>query len=248
MPLVIAVWPNNSISMIQCPTYFTMTELFWAVDEEGDPSLAKLYLIKPESGWSHATFDFTRCSDQPEFQSGVIRVIADSGKVRVNSGKRKRLRWPANIIRDAWRYMGFKSDAWETLWQAQPEDGGAEIQTMSAAQILEMPAEPVNLYSVKEVRAMPKFCGVYLAFNEDGSCHYVGESEDVPDRVRSGRKEIGSRKIGFVRCEPHERRRIEAYFVAMLDPPGNGISTHRMLQSAQEKNCPGTEAQCQSQP
>lgn len=107
---------------------------------------------------------------------------------------------------------------------------------MTAAQISEMPAEPVDAYAVNEIRSMPKFCGVYFAFNEDGSCHYVGESENVPDRVRSGREEIGTRKIGFVRCEPHERKRIEAYFVAMLNPPGNGISTHRMLQSAQGKD------------
>lgn len=242
MPLVIAVWPNNSISVIQCPTDFTMTELFWAVDEEGDPSLVKLYLIKPENGWSHATFDFERCREQPEFSSGVIRIAAESGKVGINSGKRKRLYWPSNIVRDAWRFMGMKSDAWKTWWAPSETEGAEAMKAMTAEQIAEMPAEPVDLYTVKEIRAMPQFCGVYFAFNEDGSCHYVGESENVPGRVKSARKEIGSRRIGFVRCEPHERRRIEAYFVAMLDPPGNGISTHRMLESAKEKDATGTEA------
>jgi len=233
MPLVVAVWPNDSISVIQCPAGFTMVDLFWTLDEEADPTIAKLYLIKPEEGWSHATFDFERCEDQPEFSSGVIRVAMGGGKVDVNSGKRKRLHWPKNIVRDAFRYMG---------WAKFPETGGAEIKTMNADQISEMPAEPVSLHTVQEIRAMPRFCGVYFAFNEDGSCHYVGESENVPDRVKSARKEIGDRRIGIVRCEPHERRRIEAYFVAMLDPPGNGISTHRMLESAKEKDATGTEA------
>jgi hypothetical protein len=199
-----------------------MAELFWAIDEEGDPTITKLYLIKREDRWSHATFDFERCDDQPEFSSGVIRVAMGGGKVDVNSGKRKRLHWPKNIVRDAYRYMGYRTDA-------------HEAKTMTGSQISEMPAEPTTVYEVKEIRSMESFCGVYFAFNEDGSCHYVGEAEDVTGRVRQSREEIGSRKIGFIRCELHERKRIEAYFVAMLDPPGNGISTHRMLKSAEEK-------------
>lgn len=96
------------------------------------------------------------------------------------------------------------------------------------AVVAEFPEEPVKTFSVAEVRDMSPFCGVYFAYNSDGSCHYIGESTDVTSRVVGSRQEIGERRIGFIKCEPHERKRIEAYFVALFDPPGNACSTHRM--------------------
>lgn len=101
-----------------------------------------------------------------------------------------------------------------------------------SAVVVEFPEEPVKTFSVAEVRGMSPFCGVYFAYNSDGSCHYIGESKDVTSRVAGSRQEIGERRIGFVKCEPHERKRIEAYFVALFDPPGNACSTHRMKAAA----------------
>lgn len=104
---------------------------------------------------------------------------------------------------------------------------------MSAAEIPSFPAPPSQTFTVDEVNRMPLFCGVYFAYDDDGSVYYVGESERVPKRVRKTRPEIGDRRIGVIRCEKHERKRIEAYFVAMLNPPGNGASTHRMLERSE---------------
>ena len=89
---------------------------------------------------------------------------------------------------------------------------------------------------------MDPFCGVYFSYNEDGSCHYVGESKNVTQRVTKSRDEIGGRRIGLVKCEPQDRKRIEAFYVAMLNPPGNAISTHRMLWEGQTTE--GMEASC----
>jgi hypothetical protein len=223
--MVVAIWPDNSISVVQCPKYFTMVDLFWKIDEEADPLDAKIYLINPEEGWSHATFDCEKCDEEElggQIKEGVVYTKACSGKIDVNSGRRKRLHWPHNIHRLAYRSLRMSSPN-----RAFSADN-RELRFMSSDEISQLPAEPVDTFSCQEINALPSFCGVYFAYDPDGSCHYVGESEDVPDRVRSRRPEIGTRKIGIIRCEPHDRRRIEAYFIAVLNPPGNGISTHRM--------------------
>jgi hypothetical protein len=200
-----------------------MVDLFWEIDKLGDPSDAEMYLIRPDDGWSHATIE----SEYLGTESREIVQIKDGSRaVDALEGKRKRLRWPKNIHREAYRSADFdyRPDV------AEEKKQRVQIsQKMSAELIKDFPAEPVETYTVEEIRKMPPFCGVYFAFNDDGSCHYVGESRNVPSRVSSSREEIGQRRIGIIHCEPHERKRIENYFVAMLDPPGNACSSHRMI-------------------
>lgn len=215
MPVVIAVWPNSTISVMQVSPGFAMADLFDQIDKEANPFDAKLYLMKPNDGWSHLTFNWKReRSDDPNDTRIIVKK--NSGKVGSIDGKLTKIKFPPNIYRMwARRHLGEKTIS--------------EIPTtMTADEIAEMPAEPTETYEVDELRRMKPFCGVYLAFNSDGSCHYVGESLDVTKRVSKGREEIGARRIGVVKCEEHERKRIEAYFIAMLDPPGNACSTHRM--------------------
>lgn len=219
MPVVIAVWPNNTFSILQVPVGFSMTNLFWQLDTEANPLDATLFILKPSSGWSHATFDWAE-GDRTDYEGqdrDYMKIKMGSGRLDSNEGSLRRLKWPHNIQRLAYRSAFGRCDA-EKLC----------LRHMTAAEICLMPAEPTDTYAVDDVRSMDSFCGVYFAFNEDGSCHYVGESLDVTKRITSSRSEIGNRRIGIIRCEPHERRRIEAYFVAMLDPPGNGASSHRM--------------------
>lgn len=226
MPVVIAVWPNNTFSVVQVPSDFSMTNLFWQLDSEADPLDAKLFLLKPSSGWSHATFDWEE-GDRTDYEGDdchYMRIKIGSGRLDSNEGTLKRIKWPHNIVRLAYR-AAFGRCASEKHCTSK----------MTADEISSLPAEPTETYTVDDVRSMDSFCGVYFAFNEDGSCHYVGESSDVTKRVTKSRSEIGNRRIGIIKCEPHERRRIEAYFVAMLDPPGNAISTHRMRSAACEK-------------
>ena len=214
MPIVVAVWPNNTISVVQVPRGFSMTDLFDQIDKEASPFDAKLYLIKPEDGWSHLTFDW-ECLTTPNPDTDEMVVKASSGRLGSIDGKMKRIRFPPNIRR-----------MWARVYLGEQERH--PVSKMTAEEIASMPAEPTQTYEVDEVRAMKPFCGVYFAFNNDGSCHYVGESINVTKRVTKNRPEIGDRRIGVIECERNDRRRIEAYFVAMLDPPGNAISTHRM--------------------
>lgn len=214
MPIVIAVWPNNTISVLRMWNGFTMLDLFTEIDHEAAPLDATCYLVRSDDDGMHITFDWKGLDDGSAV--GPKSLGVGIGKM---CGKIKRLSWPKDI---------FKQWARALERDIRKEDATQACRFLTADEIPKMPSPPPPSHTVQEVRAMEKFCGVYLAYDADGSCHYVGESENVPDRVKKTRPEIGDRTIGLVRCEKHERKRIEAYFVAMLDPPGNGISTHRM--------------------
>jgi hypothetical protein len=90
-----------------------------------------------------------------------------------------------------------------------------------------IPPIPEKRWTISEVRRMPSFSGVYLAYGDDGVCHYVGESKDVTARVGESRPEISGRRIAVVPCDPIARKRIECYYIGLLDPPGNSQSTRR---------------------
>jgi hypothetical protein len=74
---------------------------------------------------------------------------------------------------------------------------------------------------------MEPFSGVYVAWNDDGTAHYVGESMNVPSRVQSSRPEISDRLVGVLKCDENDRLRIEALFIGLLNPAGNAQSTAR---------------------
>ena len=225
MPIVLARWQNGTFSIVLMRRGFSMAELYWSLDEEGDPLLASPYLLKSENGEAHATFDWN-AEDIVEEQGDckTVRIGPNTLMMDTHSGRLKKLKWPRGIVRRAYRYLS----------KSIPADKQQSLREMSSDEIASFPAEPCETFSVSEVRAMSPFCGVYLAYNEDGSCHYVGESKDVTSRITKSREEIGDRRIGVIRCDLHDRKRIEAYFVAMLDPPGNAISTHRMKSSSTE--------------
>lgn len=235
MPVVIARWPNGTFSIVMMQSGFSMVDLFWTLDDEANPNESVVYLLKSKNGVAHATFDW----DEKDYlfrQDGeprAVRLGPSAGRIGSHSGRLKKLKWPRGIVRLAYR----------SAFGAQRADVRRNLREMSSDEIKDFPAEPSETFSVEEVRAMPPFCGVYLAYNEDGSCHYVGESSNVTSRVVSSRKEIDSRRIGVIRCEPHDRKRIEAYFTAMLDPPGNAISTHRMKAAGRSTD---TEAPAES--
>ena len=90
-----------------------------------------------------------------------------------------------------------------------------------------IPPVPEKRWTIADVRKMPSFHGVYLAFNDDGSVHYVGESVDVTSRVSESRKELYGRKLAVIECDKHARKRVECYYIGLLDPPGNSQSTRR---------------------
>lgn len=222
MPVVVARWPNGTFSVLQAPVGFSMSSLFWRLDEEANPTDATLFVLRPEAGWSHLTFNW-KPEDYQKNEAGDIEFIRlkwNAGVIGANSGKLRKMKWPVGIVRAACR-SAFGIDG----------EMKAAIRVLSADDLKDLPAEPSETFTVKELRSMDPFCGVYFAYNSDGTCHYVGESRDVTSRVSESREEIGDRRIGVVRCEPHDRKRIEAFYIAVLDPPGNSISTHRMKES-----------------
>jgi len=214
MPLVVAVWPNNTISIIRAANGFTMLDLFALIDVEENPLDATCYQVSSDDDGMHITFGWKHLDDgnavTPE-SAGV-----DIGKL---FGKVKKLPWPEDILKQWMRQLSFN-----TRRQSHMD----RSRFLFADEIPKFPAAPPATHTVCDVRRMEGFCGVYFAFNDDGTCHYVGESEDVTKRVSRSRPEIGERMIGLIECMPHERKRIEAYFVALLDPAGNGASSHRM--------------------
>jgi hypothetical protein len=214
MPLIVAVWPNNTLSIVRMEKGFSMVDLYDQLDSEACPLDAACYLIGSRWDGLHATFDWhgdrdglPAGPDSPALQLGLI------------AGRKRRLFWPPGIAR-----MWARSLASRVVRAGER----SPIGKMTAAEMATKPSEPTETYTVEEVRAMAPFAGVYFAFNDDGSCHYVGESENVPSRVTKGRPEIGARRIGLIETPKNERKLIEAYFVSMLNPAGNAISTHRM--------------------
>jgi hypothetical protein len=222
MPTVVAVWPNNTISIIRMWREFTMVDLFSEIDHEGNPFHATCYLLREDSDGLHITFDWKRLDDG----TPVGPKSKNIGLGRI-AGKIKKLPWPDDIEKQWFRQL--ERDA-------RHSSVSDRMRYMSASELPKYPSPPQALYTADEVRQMKRFCGVYLAYDSDGTCHYVGESENVPCRVSKSRSEIGDRMIGIVSCSKHERRLIEAYFVSVLNPAGNGISTHRMKASSSTRN------------
>lgn len=211
MPVVIAVWPNNTISVLKVPSGFSATYLFSVLDEEACPTDAQIYVTRSDDqgvlhvGWSY------------ELDYGAP-VSPQSHGLRIDcfSGRAKKWKWPPTVVRDYYRCLQ-KS--------VRRRDAERNARTMTSEELKDFPAAPAPDFTVDEIRAMDPFCGVYFAFDKDGTCHYVGESRNVTSRVSKSRPEISDRMIGVIKCENHERKRIESYFIGLLDPPGNSQST-----------------------
>jgi hypothetical protein len=228
MPLVIAVWPNNTLSIIKMPPGFSDVSLFDKLDEEDNPHDARCYIASPDEDGLHITFSWT---DRTFFRETHADPVSgpDSPKLRLAAidGKLKKLKWKPDVNR---RWL-------RTIARAvRHRETESDSVRLTASECQKYPAEPTAMFEVDAIRSMKPFCGVYFSFNEDGTCHYVGESQNVPVRVSKSRPEIGDRRIGFIVCDRHERKALENYFIAMLDPPGNASSTHAMLLKERNPN------------
>jgi hypothetical protein len=213
MPIVVAVWPNNTVSIARMPTGFSATSLFDVLDQVGDPQIAECYVLKSKDGELFANFDWYHATDE------IASPMSKNLQLEIHQGRMKKFPWPKTVWRDWFRAI----ERGTRYWQRE-----RTISTLRQEEISDFPAAPSNTYTVEEVRKMSSFSGVYFAFNADGSCHYVGEAKDVTKRVLRSRAEIGDRRIGVIACKESERKRIESYFIGILNPPGNSQSTHRM--------------------
>ena len=232
---VIAVWPNNTTSVIVLESGWKPIDLFYELDHIGDPLAAKIWILKKPRGRAvHATTDWTRLkettvsnmdlSGEPNPEHAVNGLGIKSKGLRISlagdSGSVRRFRWPPGIVRQflfaSWRDCVKRNVVREAILNA-------ECGKMISA----LPTPPPPTHTAKEVNKLEPFSGVYVAWNDDGTAHYVGESINVPSRVQASRPEIGDRLIGVVQCDKNERLRLEALFIGLLNPAGNSQSLER---------------------
>jgi hypothetical protein len=103
MPVIIAKWPNSTISVIQAPRDFSLVDLYLQLDEEGDPAAAEVYLLKTRGGWSHMTHDWSR-DDVVQSADGRIELVdvtRDCSYIDTAEGKLLRIEWPTDIVATA---------------------------------------------------------------------------------------------------------------------------------------------------
>jgi hypothetical protein len=234
MSTVIAVWPDNTTSVVVFPGKWSAVDLFYELDHIGDPLSTRVYVIRRHGPCpTHATTDWAKTdpalktqdisgkpdagcagsSLQPSTKRLRVRLAGDEGSV-------KKFDWPPNVVRQ----FLFAS------WRDRLRDDSVREAALSAecGKMLEsLPSPPPPQYTAKEVNQMQPFSGVYVAWNDDATAHYVGESLNVPSRVQASRPEIGDRMLGVVQCDKNERLRIEALFIGLLNPAGNSQSLER---------------------
>lgn len=85
------------------------------------------------------------------------------------------------------------------------------------------PPPPPALAVRDAMRVLPDQAGVYF-FYQSSHCVYVGEAISIRDRVKS-HEHIGKADgVGFLLCDPYQRKRIESYYIGLIDPPLNKTS------------------------
>ena len=232
MPTIVAVWPNNTTSVVVMESGWKPIDLFYELDHIGDPVSAKVWVLKRRNGEAiHVTTDWVRshnpdtdlsCTDGADDSSDCIGPKSRGVRVSLagDSGSMKRFHWPTNILRQ------FVCCALRDQVK-EPKVREAILSADCGRMLSEIPAPPPPLHCAKDVNKMEPFAGVYVSWNEDGTAHYVGESINVPARVQSSRPEIGDRMIGVVQCDKNERLRIEALYIGLLNPAGNSQSLER---------------------
>jgi hypothetical protein len=100
MPTVVAVWPNNTISILRMPSGFTMLDLFSELDAEAAPLDATCYQVSSDCDGMHITFNWKVTRD------GKL-VLPKSKNVRIGKicGRIKQLDWPDDILEQWGLYL-----------------------------------------------------------------------------------------------------------------------------------------------
>lgn len=92
MKTYIAQWPNGTITIVEA---IDKTELFWKLDYEADPTLAKLFEIPYSDNGLHITTNLTtnkKGETKIEFHSGDGEPI-------------KRAKWPKDTTLKAMQFL-----------------------------------------------------------------------------------------------------------------------------------------------
>ena len=102
---------------------------------------------------------------------------------------------------------------------------------MTSAELYErakyfFPPPPAAWVGFDSLDALPHTAGVYFIW-EGTSVVYVGETIDLKARLRFHEHASSCRSISFIECDKRQRRRLEAFYIGVLDPHLNKESTRR---------------------
>lgn len=87
-------------------------------------------------------------------------------------------------------------------------------------EVLQMPAVPGPFISRDCLSELPKFSGIYFEWDGD-VCVYVGESKDIPQRMKSHQTLSLCSMMSFIEMPIEQLKRSELYYIFMLNPSKN---------------------------
>lgn len=93
------------------------------------------------------------------------------------------------------------------------------------------PPPPPALSVQDAILILPNQAGVYFLY-QSSHCVYVGEALSLRDRLKKHEHIKKADGIGFMLCDPYQRKRIESYYIGLIDPPLNKTSKVFAKQSA----------------
>ena len=112
-------------------------------------------------------------------------------------------------------------------------------QTWKLSQFF-FPPPPQTRFAADAIREALSAAGVYF-FYQGLTCVYVGESLDVRIRLGSHEQMDGIDAIGVIYCDASQRKRLESFYIGLLNPERNDQSTIRTRdrdKSRRRKNAP----------
>ena len=103
MPLIVAVWPDNTISILKMKVGYRMVDVFYWLDNEADPLDAKCYEVRRGEDCEHTTHLSFGWKDIKYSESNETIMVPRLGLLigdGAGNARIKRLRWPADILKD----------------------------------------------------------------------------------------------------------------------------------------------------
>lgn len=112
MPLVVAIWPNNTISIVKMRAKYEIEDLYCYLDAEDDPICAKCYEVRPREGEGplHVAFNWKEFEATNDIHGAAVEMTLPFENLRIQSGdggsaRIKRIRWPEDIVERHFRRL-----------------------------------------------------------------------------------------------------------------------------------------------
>lgn len=214
--LVMAFWPDRSFAVIGLSwgVLPSADRLYEDIDQFGDPLLPLIVVIVDEDH-----LPMVQVTPIPGKESWNTRYeITPSESSHVYRFRFK----PTNRMIRFDNAINHVQRGWVNT---DREKGGSIAAEKEACEIPTwMKHVPAPTHDIKEVQKMDRFVGVYIGFIS-GEPVYVGESVNIPGRLKNHEKLKGVSKVTFIACAEDERKRIESFFIGTLNPHRNSQSS-----------------------